>query len=83
VTEQRPSLTCNELVELVTDYLEGALSEDERARFEEHLSLCTGCRNYLGQMRTTIRVTGRLTEDAVPEEAMNELLRAFRTFERD
>ena len=53
-------LTCRELVELVTDYLEGALGDDERARFEAHLGGCAGCTAYLHQMRTTIWLVGRL-----------------------
>ena len=56
-------LTCAELVELVSDYLEGALTGGERERFEEHLTICEGCGNYLGQMRTTIALTGRLRVD--------------------
>jgi anti-sigma factor RsiW len=75
-------LTCRELVELVTDYLEGALPARERARFEAHLPTCSGCRAYLEQMRTTIRLTGRLTEDAIPEQATAELLRVFRDWKR-
>ncbi len=58
-------LTCKELVELVTDYLEGVLPPAERRRFEEHLAGCQGCWNYLQQMRATIRLTGQLTEEAI------------------
>ena len=71
-------MNCKELVELVTDYLEGKLSLTERQRFEAHLSGCAGCRNYLDQMRTTIRLSGRLTEDHVPAEGKDKLLQAFR-----
>jgi anti-sigma factor RsiW len=54
----RPShMTCQELVELVTDYLEGALSREDAARFEEHLATCPGCEVYLEQVLTTIAVT--------------------------
>ena len=52
-------LSCQELVELVTDYLEGAMSPEERERFEEHLDACGNCRRYLAQMRQTIRLVGR------------------------
>jgi len=55
-------LTCRELVELVTDYLEGALDPGDRARFEGHLDRCAGCRAYLGQMRATIWAAGHLCE---------------------
>ncbi len=77
-----PELACNELVELVTDYLEGALSEAERARFEAHLRLCEGCSNYLGQMRRTIEVVGRLDENGVPPGVMDRLVEAFRGYRR-
>jgi anti-sigma factor RsiW len=71
-------LTCRELVELVTDYLEGALSDHDRARFEAHIAVCDGCTRYLFQMRETIRLTGMLTEEQVPVEQRDTLLDAFR-----
>jgi predicted anti-sigma-YlaC factor YlaD len=71
-------LTCAELVELVTDYLEGALGTEERERFEEHLVICEGCVNYLDQMRTTVALTGRLRVDDLAPEVTGELLEAFR-----
>jgi anti-sigma factor RsiW len=80
VSEQ--PLTCHEVVELVTDYLEGALSAGDRRRVEEHLSLCDGCHRYLEQMRETIRLTGGLTEEQIPEEQRRELLEAFREWMR-
>jgi anti-sigma factor RsiW len=70
-------LSCRELVELVTDYLEGALPRRERARFEEHLDRCDGCWAYVEQMRHTIALTGRLGVDLSPE-AKAALLEAFR-----
>ncbi|MBI3648093.1 MAG: zf-HC2 domain-containing protein [Actinobacteria bacterium] len=76
-------LTCREVVEIVTDYLEGAMTSMERARFEEHLSACDGCANYLRQMRETIRLTGMLEEDQIPQEQKRELLMAFRGWRRD
>jgi anti-sigma factor RsiW len=72
------TLTCQELVELVTAYLEGGLAAPDRARFEEHIAVCEGCTAYLEQMRTTIRVTGMLTPESLSEEASTELLSAFR-----
>jgi anti-sigma factor RsiW len=71
-------LECREFVELVTEYLEGALPPDERARFDAHIALCEGCGTYLEQMRQTIRAAGALTEESVPQPAMDELLRLFR-----
>src|SRR3954467_11490376 len=69
---------CKEIVEIVTDYLDDALSSDERDRFEQHLTICTGCEVYLEQMRETIRLTGELREDAAPPEAMDQLRGPFR-----
>jgi len=71
-------LSCQELVELVTDYLDGTLGDEERARFDEHLLICDGCRVYLAQMETTIRLTGRLRPDDLSAEAEHTLLGAFR-----
>ena len=73
-------LTCRELVELVTDYLEGALPPAERRRFEEHLLSCAVCPRYVEQLRGTVRLLGRLREDDVPEPARLALLDAFRTW---
>jgi len=73
-------LTCQELVELVTDYLEGNLSPADRSRFEQHLSGCTACRNYLSQMRQTIKLVGRLTPDDLPAAEQEELLQLFRNW---
>jgi anti-sigma factor RsiW len=75
-------LTCQELVELVTDYLEGALSTSERVRLEEHLATCPSCPAYLEQMRRTIRTLGILREDSIGPEARHELLRLFRDWKR-
>ena len=71
-------LSCRELVELVTDYFEGALSPEERARFEEHVARCGGCTRYVEQLRATIAAVGRLEPGAVPPDAEAALLDAFR-----
>ena len=71
-------LSCQELVELVTDYLEGALPAEERARFEEHVGPCDGCREYLAQMRTTLQLVGRLSPETISRETEQALLTAFR-----
>ena len=73
-----PELTCKDVVELVTGYLDGLMDPADRERFEEHLSVCDGCTNYLHQMRETIRLTGMLTEEQVSEEQRDALLATFR-----
>jgi predicted anti-sigma-YlaC factor YlaD len=73
-------MSCQELVELVNEYLEGALDPGDRARFEAHLDDCEGCLNYLNQMRTTIELIGQVTEESVPGPTMDELMKAFRTW---
>jgi anti-sigma factor RsiW len=70
-------MTCQELVELITDYFDGALSASERDRFEAHLDVCPGCEHYLEQMRLTLR----LARDVAALEQQPEvisLLDAFR-----
>jgi anti-sigma factor RsiW len=74
----RPPLTCQELVELVTDYLEGRLPVPDRARFEEHLAACEGCTAYVEQMRALVEALGALPEPVVPPELEADLLAAFR-----
>ena len=71
-------LSCAEVVELVTDYLEGRLSSEERLRFDEHVSGCDGCVAYLQQMRVTIATAGRLRESDLPLELEERLLDTFR-----
>ncbi len=70
-------LACQEVVELVTAYIDDALDPRDRERFEEHLVFCDGCQNYLQQMRMTVRLTGRV-ENELPAELQAELLEAFR-----
>jgi anti-sigma factor RsiW len=71
-------LSCKELVELVTDYVEGALPPPERARVDAHLVGCPYCRIYMDQMRATIRTLGHLPEANVSPEALEALLEVFR-----
>ncbi|HET6411316.1 MAG TPA: zf-HC2 domain-containing protein [Anaeromyxobacter sp.] len=73
-------LGCRDVVELVTDYLEGRLPADERTRFELHLGYCDSCRIYLRQMRQVLSATGRLGEESISPEAREALLRAFRSW---
>ena len=71
-------LSCQELVELVTNYLEDALGQEERDSFEHHIAGCAGCHEYVRQMRQTIELTGALTPADVTPEAERKLLAAFR-----
>jgi anti-sigma factor RsiW len=76
-------LSCKELVELVTNYLEDRLSASDRARFEMHLSYCAWCRVYLAQMRETVQLAGRLSEEDLPATSKEDLLRVFRGWKRE
>jgi anti-sigma factor RsiW len=73
-------ITCAQLVELVTAYLEGALVAGERLRFEQHPVICEGCAAYLDQMRETIRLTGTLRDEHLDGAARSSLLHAFRSW---
>jgi anti-sigma factor RsiW len=75
---ETPEMACRELVELITDYLEGTLSPEDRARFEHHLAGCDACTAYLHQMRATIRALGHLPPESLSPEAESKLLEAFR-----
>ncbi|HEX5943638.1 MAG TPA: zf-HC2 domain-containing protein [Anaerolineales bacterium] len=76
-------MTCKELVELVTDYLEGTLPEAARLQMEDHLSRCDGCTNYLEQMRQTIRLTGQVREESLTPLQRDDLLRLFRDWKKN
>ena len=76
-------ISCQELVELVTDYLEGGLGAELRARFERHIESCSGCHAHLEQMQATIRLTGRLAPESLTPDAEQTLLRAFRGWHRN
>jgi len=75
-------VTCREIVELVTDYVEGALGQDEREAVEMHLNLCDGCTDYLAQLRLSIALTGDVPTDPLSAELEEELCLAFRSFKR-
>ena len=75
-------LPCQELVELVTEYLENRLPDSTRVRFEAHLAQCSGCRTYLEQMRQTIRALGRLSSESIEPAARDRLLEVFRDWKR-
>jgi hypothetical protein len=78
VSSANDDLACQELVELVTDYLEDRLTTPERLRFEAHLGICPGCHTYLEQMRQTLRAMGRLSGESIEPEAKQRLLQVFR-----
>jgi anti-sigma factor RsiW len=73
-------VTCVQLVELVTAYLDGTLPSGDRLRFEQHLVICEGCAAYLDQMRETIRLTGTLREEHLDGATRDALLHAFRAW---
>jgi anti-sigma factor RsiW len=79
----RRQMVCQELVEVVTEYLEGAMPRRDRRRFERHLKGCPLCTLYLEQIREVIRTLGRLTEETIPPEARDELLVTFRDWHQD
>ncbi len=76
--ESSERITCQEVTELVTEYVEGTLGAHETALFEQHLNFCDGCDWYVDQMRTTIAAVGRIEEADVPPEVRDRLLAAFR-----
>lgn len=79
MTELKP-LTCQDIVELVTEYLEGGLEPPDRLSFERHVAICPPCRGYLTQIRRVMQTAGRLEVDALPERVRNDLLDAFRAW---
>ena len=76
--------SCQEMIEVVTNYLDDALRPDERQRFERHLSYCAGCGTYVDQMRETIRRTSTVSrEESLPPALREEIVAQFRTWKRD
>jgi anti-sigma factor RsiW len=82
MAESTDHLSCQEIVELVTGYLDGALPAEDAALFEQHLNFCEGCVWYVDQIRTTIETVGRITPEDVPPEIESHLLTAFRDWKR-
>lgn len=79
----RQSLVCRQAVELVTDYLEGALSQTQRRRFEAHLTRCPDCPEYLAQMRAVITLAGSITPDDMTPRMRDEFIRLYRRWRAD
>jgi anti-sigma factor RsiW len=75
---RRRDLVCREAVELVTDYLEGALSSADRERLEGHLAACPHCTEYLAQMRRTLDLLGRIEPEQLEPEVQDELVALYR-----
>lgn len=75
-------MTCSELVELVTAYLDGALDPETEQQFVDHLALCDGCETYVEQIRRTVAEAGRVEPEDLSAETRDRLLEAFRTFPR-
>jgi anti-sigma factor RsiW len=73
-------MNCRQIVELMTDYLEGALSASDRQRFESHMSGCDGCTEYLEQLRTTLGLAARVVDESITADLEAELLHVFRNW---
>jgi anti-sigma factor (TIGR02949 family) len=82
MAESHEHITCREVVELVTEYLDDAMSADEASLFEQHLNFCDGCVWYVDQLRTTIAAAARVREEDLPPEARERLMSAFRDWRR-
>jgi anti-sigma factor RsiW len=80
---RRRDVVCREAVELVTDYLEGALPAKDRARFEAHLAACPHCRRYLEQIRTTVAALGHIEPESLAPEVREELVALYRRWRQD
>jgi anti-sigma factor RsiW len=76
-------LSCEELVELVTEYFDDALTAEQRREVEEHLAVCRGCTHHVGQMRLTIKAVESLREESLPPPTREELLERFREWRRE
>jgi anti-sigma factor RsiW len=79
----RRDLVCRQVVELVTDYLEGALPRGERRRLDRHLAGCPHCTEYLAQLRVTIELTGTITPDDLSPQMQDELIDVFRNWQAE
>jgi anti-sigma factor RsiW len=79
----RRDIVCQQAVELVTDYLEGALSRAGRRRFEAHLAGCPHCTEYLAQMRKTIELTGAVTAEDLTSQAQDDFIALYRRWHAD
>ena len=76
------NFTCKEIADIITEYLEGAMPFWDRVRFQWHLGMCGGCRNYLSQMKQTVATLGKLPAEPIPEHIREELLNRFRDWKK-
>lgn len=76
------NMSCQELTELITEYLEGSMPFLQRLRFQIHLGFCRGCRNYLNQMKLTIKTLGNMPSEPMPPAVREEMLRRFRNWKK-
>ena len=76
-------MTCRELSEIVTDYLEGAMSLQDRIRFDLHLAVCPECRRYVEQMKQTVATLGEVPAEPIAAEVEAKLLEKFRDWKRE
>jgi predicted anti-sigma-YlaC factor YlaD len=82
MAESADHLSCQEVVELVTDYLDESLSAEDAVLFEQHLNFCEGCVWYVDQIRTTVEMLGEIREEDIPPETKDRLMGAFRNWRR-
>jgi anti-sigma factor RsiW len=82
MTHSSLHISCQEVVELVTDYIEQALPAEEASVFEQHLNFCDGCVVYVDQVRTTIDAVGKLSAEDVPADTKSKLMTAFHDWKR-
>ena len=80
---QSEPLSCKEIVELVTEYLEGSMSAERRLGFEEHIAICPPCRNYFDQFRHTVELGKTIEEDKLPADVRDALVEVFRGWRKD
>ena len=71
-------MQCREVVEVLTDYLDGALPPADRVALEQHLLFCDGCAAFLQQLRTSVALTGRIQEEDVPDAVLDQVVQMFR-----
>jgi len=82
MAESHDHLSCQEVVELVTDYLERSLPAEEAALFEQHINFCDGCIWYVDQLRTTVAAVGEVREEDLSPDVKDRLMGVFHEWRR-